>query len=134
MSNPSLIRRCALGSSVKELPLSNAKSLCLQFSSISSAPSTESEHFIIQILLQYHQTSISTTTMIDSGATSNFIYAKFAKSNILTLFQRTKLAVVQTVDSSAISSGMVMHESRLKLAANDHLETISTDAAFGHSP
>ncbi|KAG1576854.1 hypothetical protein G6F48_013021 [Rhizopus delemar] len=94
-----------------------------------------SEHFTIQILLQHGQTSISTTAMIDSGAMSNFIDIDFAKANGLPLLQRTNPAVVQTVDGSTISSGMVTRESKLKLTTASHSETISLDAvSLGHFP
>ena len=124
-----------MGSSIKALPLTNVKSLCPQFSPVSSASLSKSEHFTIQILLQYRQISISATAMIDSGAMSNFIDIKFAKANSLPLFQHINPAVVQTVDGSAISSGMVTLESKLKLTAANHSEIVSLDAvSLGHFP
>ncbi|KAG0810082.1 hypothetical protein G6F16_008516 [Rhizopus arrhizus] len=81
------------------------------------------------------QASISATAMIDSGAMSNFIDIKFAKANSLPLFQHINPAVVQTVDGSAISSGMVTLESKLKLTAANHSEIVSLDAvSLGHFP
>ncbi|KAG1036689.1 hypothetical protein G6F43_013005 [Rhizopus delemar] len=66
---------------------------------------------------------------------SNFIDIEFAKANDLPLLQRTNPAVVQTVDGSTISSGMVTRESKLKLTAASHSETISLHAvSLGHFP
>lgn len=113
-----------LGFVNKVLPLNNVKSLCLQFSSISSAPSSKSEHFIIQVLLQYDQFSTSTTVMNDSEAMSNL--PNLPSPMVYSSFN------IQTIDSSVISSCMVTYGSRLKLAAGDHSETISLDAAFSY--
>jgi hypothetical protein len=124
-----------LDSSIKTLPLINVKSLCPQFSPVSSASLSKSEHFTIQILLQYGQISISIIAAIDSGAMPNFVDIKLSKANGPSLSQRINPAVAQTVDGSAISSGMVTPESKLKLTAANHSEIISFDAiSAGHFP
>lgn len=108
----------------KVLHLNNVKYLCLQFSSISSASSSKSEYFIIQVLLQYDQFSTSTTAMSDSKAMSNL--PNLPNPMVYSSFN------IQTIDSSVISSCMVTHGSRLKLAAGDHSRTISLYAAVSY--
>ncbi|KAG1038307.1 hypothetical protein G6F43_012708 [Rhizopus delemar] len=81
------------------------------------------------------QASILTTAMIDSGAMSNFIDSNFVKHHDIPLYPREIPAIVQNVDGSSISSGVVTHESRLSLTTGNHSEHIVLDSvSLGHYP
>ncbi|KAG0737197.1 hypothetical protein G6F57_011281 [Rhizopus arrhizus] len=65
----------------------------------------------------------------------NFVDIESSKLNGPSLSQRINPAVVQMVDGSVISSGLVTPESNLKLTAANHSEIISFNAvSVGHFP
>jgi Retroviral aspartyl protease len=94
------------------------------------------DHFVINVQLRIspHQV-VSTTALVDSGATSNFISASFVQENNLSLEQKKIPVPVNVIDGRPISSGHITHHTSVILQAGPHLETIQFDVTcLGESP
>jgi hypothetical protein len=95
--------------------------------SLASLPADVQQHPHLEIPLKltHSTTSNSASALIDSGASSNFVDAKFAEIHKLPLMAKQTPITVQTIDGSQLTSGRITIETiPLQVTHCDHLETL----------
>jgi hypothetical protein len=90
------------------------------------------DHLILPVDFKSHSNpdlSISTFSMVDSGATSNFIDEQFCKSKSLVLSKKDNPIPLFVIDGRPIASGAVTHSVTLNMgiAGQIHRQTIDFD-------
>jgi predicted aspartyl protease len=76
-----------------------------------------------------------TTTMVDCGATENFIDKKYTEQVGIPLDKKKILRRVLAVDGREVASGPVTHNTTVELTTNNHQETIKLYCiTIGNSP
>jgi hypothetical protein len=76
-----------------------------------------------------------TTTMVDYGATENFIDKKYAEQVGIPLDKKKIPRRVLAVDGREVASGPVTHDTTVELTTNNHQETIKLHCiTIGNSP
>jgi len=66
----------------------------------------------------------NTTTLVDSGASENFINIAYAEASGIPMQQKATPRRVLTVDGSEVTSGPVTHDAQVHLTINHHEEDI----------
>ncbi|XP_073422156.1 uncharacterized protein [Dendrobates tinctorius] len=84
-------------------------------------------HCFIPLKLRVHSVWVSTSAMIDSGASGNFMDISFAQRHNVHSVKKATPVQMETVDGSLLNSGPVDQETEpLKvLMGNDHQESLS---------
>ena len=67
------------------------------------------KHFIIPIQLRFGNSLLTSTAMIDSGATGNFMNSSFASTIPLQLRKKSIPQNLYVIDGTLISSGQLTH-------------------------
>jgi len=66
----------------------------------------------------------TTTALVDSGASENFIDKAYAEASGIPMQQKTTPRRVLTVDGSEVTGGPVTHDAQIHLTINHHEEDI----------
>jgi len=77
----------------------------------------------------------TTTALVDSGASENFIDKAYAEASGIPMQQKTTPRRVLTVDGSEVTSGPVIHDAQIYLTINHHEEDIHLHCiTIGNTP
>jgi len=76
-----------------------------------------------------------TTTLVDSGASENFIDKAYTKASRIPMQQKATPRRVLTVDASEVTSGPVTHDAQVHLKINHHEEDVRLHCiTIGNAP
>jgi len=77
----------------------------------------------------------STTALVNSGASENFIDKAYAEASGIAMQSKATPRRVLTVDSSKVAGGLVTHDSQVHLTINHHEEQIQLHCiTIGNAP
>jgi hypothetical protein len=98
---------------------------------LSSLQYGSSEHFNLSVQLLFNGQPIMATSLIDSGATGNFVHTDFVKENKIPQETKQNPVPLEVADGRPISSGHITYStSSINLVIKqDHTEELSLDIA-----
>ena len=77
----------------------------------------------------------TTTALVDSGASENFIDKAYAEASRILMQQKTTPRRVLTVDGREVTGGLVTHDAQIHLTINHHEENIRLHCiTIGNAP
>ncbi|KAJ4498468.1 hypothetical protein C8R41DRAFT_864664 [Lentinula lateritia] len=99
-------------------------------------PLSDFSPFEIPISLMVHGTVVSATArvvktyaMVDTGASVPLINSRFIQEHKIPLTQKRRPVLLRTVDNSQVKSGMVTHDTMMRMVVGDHREDVHFDVA-----
>jgi hypothetical protein len=102
----------------------------------SIGPYNRQEKSILKVTIKgYDNKEHHTTTMVDCGATENFIHERYAKQNKIPLQRKAMPRRVLAVDGREVANGLVTHDALVDLMINNHYKAIRLHCiTIGNSP
>ena len=94
------------------------------------------QKIMIQVRIQgTNGNECTTTALVDSGASENFIDKAYAEASGIPMQQKTTPRRVLTVDRSEVTGGPVTHDAQIHLTINHHKEDIRLHCiTIGNAP
>ncbi|KAJ3858165.1 hypothetical protein EV359DRAFT_24042, partial [Lentinula novae-zelandiae] len=67
---------------------------------------------------------VKTYAMVDTGASVPLINSRFIQEHKIPLTQKRRPVLLRTVDNSQVKSGMVTHDTTMRMIVGDHREDV----------